>query len=29
MAHGMRQANSCLSFSPKMNGNDELTLGAA
>jgi len=29
IAHGIRQGYSCLSFSPKINGNDELTLGAA
>ena len=29
IAHGIKQANSCFNFSPKINGNDELTLGAA
>jgi hypothetical protein len=29
MAHGIRQGYSCLIFSPKINGNDELRLGAA
>ena len=28
ITHGIKQANSCLSFSPKINGNDELTLDA-
>ena len=29
MPHGIRQGTSCLCFSPKINGNDELILGAA
>lgn len=29
IAHGIKHGNSCLSFSPNINGNDELTLGAA
>jgi hypothetical protein len=29
IAHGIRQDNSCFNFSPNINGNDELILGAA